>query len=94
MCILYIACICDRKLDFKIKKSRAPFLARYQSTSKMAASSMESKTTIAEELVRLFKRVDYVSTVRPLKEIETVMINEYDNWTLQNGMTWTPLTAL
>ena len=39
---------------------------------------MESKTTIAEELVCLFKRVDYVSTVHPLKEIETVMINEYD----------------
>ena len=78
MCILYIACICDGKLDFKIKISHVPFLAGYQSTSKMTASSMENKTTIAKELVRLFKRVDYVSTVRPLKEIETVMINEYD----------------
>ena len=78
VCILYITCICDGKLDFEIKISRAPFLAGYQSTSKMAAISMESKTMIAQELVRLFKRVDYVSTVRPLKEIETLMINEYD----------------
>ena len=39
---------------------------------------MDSKTSIAEELVWLFKRVDYVSTVHPLKEIETVMINEYE----------------
>ena len=39
---------------------------------------MDCKTTITEELVRLFKRVDYCSTVRLLKEIETVMINEYE----------------
>ena len=39
---------------------------------------MDCKTTIAKELVRLFKRVDYCSTVCPLKEIETAMINEYE----------------
>ena len=44
----------------------------------MVASSVDCKTTITEELVQLFKRVDYCSTVRPLKEIEMVMINEYE----------------
>ena len=39
---------------------------------------MDCKTIITDELIQLFKRVDYCSTVRPLKEIEMVMINEYE----------------
>ena len=43
----------------------------------MAAS--DSKNSIAAEFVKLFKRVEYVSTVRPLKEQETVMITNFNS---------------
>ena len=58
--------------------THAPFYTGDQlEAGKMAAS--DSKNSIAAELVKLFKRVEYVSTVRPLKEQETVMITNFNS---------------
>ena len=43
----------------------------------MAATTSESKTSIAEELVQLFKRIDYDETVCCLKQQYAVQIEDF-----------------
>ena len=58
--------------------SRAPFREGYQSAAvKMAATTSETKTSNAEELVQLFKRIDYDKTVCCLKQQYAVPIEDF-----------------
>ena len=45
-------------------------------------ASMESKDTIAAELMRLFKRVDYSTVIRPLKVCDMIPIEKFGQLTL------------
>ena len=69
--------MCDDILDCKEMLMHVPFQSGYQAwRGKMAAT--ESKDSIASELIKLFKRIEYVTTIRPLKEVDTVMIADFD----------------
>ena len=58
--------------------SCAPFWEGYQSAAvKMVATTSETKTSIAEELVQLFKRIDYDETVCCLKQQYAVPIEDF-----------------
>ena len=67
--------------------SHAPFLGGYQSTpAKMAAPMTESKTTMAEELVQLFRRIDYDETVCCLKQEYAVPIEDFHKLEIANWL--------
>ena len=72
--------------------SHAPFYLRCQSApAKMAAATSESKTTIAEELIQLFKRIDYDEMVCCLKQQYAVPIEDFHKLDIAN---WLDLDTL
>ena len=56
------------------------------SLSKMAASKSDSKTMMAEELVQLFKRINYDETVCALKQEYAVPIENFPNMEISNWL--------
>ena len=77
--MLYQIDICDNNIDCWTFSSHAPFWKGHQSaTIKMVANTSDSKTTIAEELVQLFKRIDYDETVCCLKQQYAVPIESFN----------------
>ena len=74
-----LICACDNDSDCYI--NFIPFPAGYQLRAiKMVATDVaekDSKDSIAAELVRLFKQVDYATVIRPLKVCDTIPIDQF-----------------